>query len=252
MLDAVWSPATTPPLLERSAVHIWRAHLDCAPAALARLAEWLTGEERDHAARFVAAQGRARAVASRGLLRWLLGSYLQRDPAALRFVAGAYGKPALDDGALHFNVTHADHLALYAVAPAPVGIDLERVPEQIAPTVAQRIATPAEYAAWQRIAPAAQPLAFAQRWTMKEAVMKALGTGVSLPPAAIAVTLAPPRLDSLVGEARAARDWALHPFVPAAGFVATLAIQGQGWQVKFWDMPAPSTPSAPSAPSASR
>ena len=55
----------------------------------------------------------------RGLLRRLLGAYLNVEPGEVRFATGPAGKPELEDLAhsrLHFNVTHSHGLALYAVA----------------------------------------------------------------------------------------------------------------------------------------
>src|SRR5438477_256189 len=77
----------------------------------------------EHAAGFIIA---------RGVLRILLGRYLDVAPTAVRFRYNPFGKPALaqDSGAdaLHFNVSHTDGVALYAVARRRrVGLDLERI-----------------------------------------------------------------------------------------------------------------------------
>ncbi len=59
----------------------------------------------------------------------LLAERLAEDPARIRIVNDAHGKPRLrDHGALDFNVAHCDGDALFAFTVAgKVGVDIERV-----------------------------------------------------------------------------------------------------------------------------
>jgi phosphopantetheinyl transferase len=110
-------------------VHVWRADLT---AVEDRLEDLLCADERSRAARILPARKRVLWVRSRGLLRALLGRYLERDPRALRFELGAGGKPALAPAGpapadLRFNLSHSGELALVAVTvEQEVGVDLER------------------------------------------------------------------------------------------------------------------------------
>ena len=73
-------------------VDIWRADL----AAIGdRPEQLLCDEELARAVRIVPARKRALWARSRGVLRALLGRYLDRDPRTLRFALGPHGKPAL-------------------------------------------------------------------------------------------------------------------------------------------------------------
>jgi phosphopantetheinyl transferase len=115
-------------------VHVWRADLAAVEDGLEDL---LCADERSRAARILPARKRVLWVRSRGLLRALLGRYLDRDPRELRFVLGPHGKPALlsegptrpDVGEdLRFNLSHSDDHALVAVsAGREVGVDIERI-----------------------------------------------------------------------------------------------------------------------------
>ena len=101
--------------------------LTLAPERLAALAATLSADEQVRAARFRFAEHRDRFSAGRGLLRELLGGYVQRPAATLRFAQGAQGKPHLVGeaaGALHFNLSHSGERALYAVARREVGVDI--------------------------------------------------------------------------------------------------------------------------------
>ncbi|MBA3413818.1 MAG: phosphopantetheinyl transferase, partial [Chloroflexia bacterium] len=111
-------------------VHLWWASLRVPPERLARLEALLTGDERTRADRFRFARDRARFVVARGMLREILGRYLDRDPAALRFAYGAHGKPALAETStgLRFNLAHSGDAALFAVRwERDIGVDLEPV-----------------------------------------------------------------------------------------------------------------------------
>ncbi|HOS79150.1 MAG TPA: hypothetical protein PLJ24_02675, partial [Anaerolineae bacterium] len=92
--------------LSEDGVHVWRIGLDVPAARLAGLGTYLTPEEMARAERYRFPSPRRRFIAARGLLRELLGAYLELDPARLRFRQNAWGKPLLLEppDALQFNV----------------------------------------------------------------------------------------------------------------------------------------------------
>src|SRR5271166_4052301 len=94
--DRSWTPGPPEPRLAQGAVHVWRADLQAVPDELAGA---LCPEERARAGRLLSERDRRLWARSRGVLRALLGQYLRRDPSALRFAAGAHGKPELRDDA---------------------------------------------------------------------------------------------------------------------------------------------------------
>src|SRR5438128_2285664 len=113
-------------------IHVWRAWLDELAPDLPSFTETLSASERNRAARFQFERDRNRFILRRGLLRRILGRYLNLDPAQLSFTYEARGKPSLagtvDAPTIHFNLSHSEGLALFAVTrSAPFGIDLERV-----------------------------------------------------------------------------------------------------------------------------
>lgn len=96
-------------------VHIWQIDLTLPqPPAWAAS---LDAAEQARAARFATAALQLAFRRAHGALRAVLAHYTGRAPAALAFVQGPYGKPALASGELQFNLTHSGTLALLAVAP---------------------------------------------------------------------------------------------------------------------------------------
>ena len=107
--------------------------LDQPEGVLRELGAVLSEDERDRAARFLRDRDRNRYVAARGQLRMVLGHRLEIAPAQIQFAYGLHGKPALAGASastnLHFNLSHAEDLALVAVTSAgPVGVECRAHP----------------------------------------------------------------------------------------------------------------------------
>lgn len=215
--------------LEEGEVRVWVVPLphpaDHEPALLA----CLTPEERERAARYKVAKPRHQFVTGRGLLRQLLGAHLGVAPPDVPVTYTGAGKPVLDGGALHFNVTHTDAVALIALAARPVGIDTEQVRDLANPDgLVSRFYSPAEGAAYRLLPPELKREGFFRAWTCKEAVIKAAGLSVTnlesfdveLDPTRAPALLAA-RHPELVG-----RRWGLAVWEPIPGFVAAVALEG--------------------------
>jgi phosphopantetheinyl transferase len=143
----------------------------------------LADDERQRAQQLRRSEDRADYVTCRGVLRALLGRFLGRAPASLRFVYGAHEKPFLEDGACAFNVSRAGGLALIAIAArGRLGIDVERVRHDVdVDALAEEFLTPSD-----RTTLVAQPehgrtRAFFQLWVRHEARVKATGRGLIVP-----------------------------------------------------------------------
>ena len=116
--------------LSTEVIHVWRADLQQPDSVLKELYAWLTPDEIDRAGRFRFRHLTNHFIVCRGILRTILAQYLGLHPRSLRFIYTQYGKPLLainsDSSSLHFNLSHADNLALFAIArERPVGIDIE-------------------------------------------------------------------------------------------------------------------------------
>lgn len=130
------------------------------------------------ARRFRREQDRRRSLAGTWLLREALGL---EDETRLRYEER--GKPCAA-GSPPFSLSHSGDWALLAVGDCPLGADIERVdPRRV--RALRRLCTPEE-AAWAE-SDGEAPARWFQLWTWKEAVMKATGLGLALPPHGICV-----------------------------------------------------------------
>lgn len=119
------------------------------------------------------------------------------------------------------SVSHtADASAVAVSIEHPVGVDVERLDAARFAGVADVAPTPAEREQWQRLPDRRRLRALAERWTAKEAVTKALGTGLATDPATIDLGRdAAPLVTATAGH-RFVID---HP-EPAPGFVVATAL----------------------------
>lgn len=219
-------------------VHLWRVSLDLPEARIAALAQTLSGGERARAGRFVFVRDRNRFIAGRGLLRALLGRYIQRAPETLRFQYGPYGKPALNmEGAsppLCFNIAHSGELALYAfVWGHAIGVDLE---QQRAvshrESIVRRFFTPHEQETFFALPESQRQEGFFNCWTRKEAYLKAWGRGLSQSTGRVEVSLAPGEPAALLAlDGDTPEQWSIWSFLPAPGYCGALVVAGRNWQV---------------------
>ena len=164
-------------LLQAGHIHVWRAIVDVPFARLQVYQETLSPDERARAQRFRSSTHRRRFAAARGILRHILARYLRTSPRDIRFQSGPFGKPLLQDPAdqpLHFNVSHSQQLAVYAVShDFAVGIDLEGDRNSLDYAgLAERICNPDELATFRKLPQAEQQAAFFRCWTRKRPLSK--------------------------------------------------------------------------------
>jgi 4'-phosphopantetheinyl transferase len=187
----------------------------------------LASDEKDRAARFILERRRHSFVVARGVLRCLLGRYLDMHPANIRFNYGSKGKPAVTSTlGIEFNATHSGELAVFAfTAGCPIGVDLEQIrPLSDIQDIADRFFCSEEAAELMALPPTEREHAFFRCWTRKEAYIKAIGEGLSAPLDEFRVTLQPTEPARFVHISRdTAEAWTLHDLGLASGYAAALA-----------------------------
>lgn len=227
-------------VLPERTIQVWFADLTRLETRLEEMRRLLTEEEEARADRFATGRLRARFILRRGLLRLLLGRYTGRSPAGLAFTYGEHGKPALPGGPAFNLADSEDSVAIAIAAGGELGMDIERlrvIPD--AEPMAERFFAPAEAAALKALPPDRRNEAFLLGWTRKEAVIKAVGTGLSLPLDRFAVELVPDRPARLLSVEETLRpvagipeDWTMEDLRGLPGTVAAVAMKSPGWRVE--------------------
>jgi 4'-phosphopantetheinyl transferase len=248
-LDHLWRHPRAGLTLSSAEVHVWRASLDLDSSCVEHLQHALSADELQRAARFHFPRDRRRFTVARGVLRDILGRYLGVPPSELEFRYGAHGKPALAAGfdavGVRFNISHSHEMALFAVTCGrEIGVDIEYLGREIrGEEIAQHFFSAHECASLRALPAAAKHEAFFNCWTRKEAYIKAHGEGLSLPLDQFDVSLAPGEPAALLAtrnDPREVQRWSLQALTPGPGYVAALAVEGQGWQLSSWHWSTPS------------
>jgi len=154
----------------------------------------LTDDEKSRAARFHFPKDAIHWAACRAALRAILGREIGMDPRAVPLVFSEFGKPLLAppfDG-LHFNLSHCPDLALVALSlDGPVGIDLESLERASDLLECESTFCHPEEIRGLPTETNARAVQLLRIWTAKEAVLKALGTGLSHPPELVRIVFGP-------------------------------------------------------------
>lgn len=238
----IWEPVRLPGIASRlemrdGEVHVWRVPLDLRPDRMPALRGVLDAEELARAGRFVFTRHRDRYVAAHGIVRELLGGYLGRASAALRFERARHGKPYVvggrdgRGGPIRFSLSHSGDTALVAVSvDREVGVDLEAVRERDVLGIARHFFSEVEVTALRRLPRHERLAAFYRCWTCKEAYLKACGTGLAMRLDSFDVTFEPGARPSLARSERAPDEpsrWTITDLEPSGDFAGALVAEGE-------------------------
>jgi len=223
--QSVSLPQSSKISLSTGEIHIWQVELDVEDKPCQPLWGMLDGLEQQRALRFRDEEIQKKYIWCHGLRRILLSRYLDLEPQEIRYFIGPFGKPHLDlPSELHFNMSHTDTLAIFAITSfQSIGIDVERLLsiEEIESLECWFLSK--EEKLQLASLPHMERLeAFYTYWVSKEAYLKMLGLGLD------------DRLDTynmiphLAGEQA---DWGLDIYYPISGYIAALAASGPVRQV---------------------
>jgi phosphopantetheinyl transferase len=190
---------------------------------------FLAPEDLRRLERFRSTEGRAQFLAGRALARRALKGATGR-PARSHRLLGAPGEKPTCAGGPPFSLAHSGRLVVCAVARrGAVGVDVEQ------PRAGRRTTAIAESyfsrgeQAWLAAGPAER---FYMLWVLKEAYLKALGTGLAGGLGALQCCIEPPRIEVTAGGRRA--NLALFRAGDAFVAVATLDCPLTSIEIETW------------------
>jgi 4'-phosphopantetheinyl transferase len=140
---------------------------------------FLPSEARERFARLNRGADVQRSLLGELLARYLIASRLMVSSKEIEFKVGPNGKPELQENVtLHFNISHSGQWVVCAIAPVPVGIDVERI-RPVKPELAERFFTTKEFNNLQTLPEEERTVKFIELWTLKESFLKAIGRGLT-------------------------------------------------------------------------
>lgn len=152
-----------------------------------RLERLLEKSELERAARFHFERDRHAYIAAHALTRALLCTATGLSPSSWRFTTGPFGKPeaiiASGQPRLRVNLSHTRGLAAAVLSvDHDIGVDVEWLERSTdIAMLSKRVFTPQECAVLDAAPQDQKQNIFLTFWTLKEAYIKAIGTGLSQP-----------------------------------------------------------------------
>jgi len=193
----------------------------------------LSRDEKEKAQRFFFEKDRSQYVLARGVLRTLLGHYVNILPESVRFSYHAYGKPYLKNyPAIQFNIAHSEEMVIIALNYEDwIGVDIEYIERKIdVDNVAKRFFNEKEYSRLMSINEIEKRKLFFYQWTAKEAFVKAIGRGLAFDLANVEISLnvkKGPRIATLQDAGESPENWTLYSLDRIPQYTAVLAVKTQ-------------------------
>lgn len=173
-------------------------------------------------------------LAGRTLLRQWVSQVTGQPANRLTLGTGLHGKPFLvEDPSLQFNLSHGgDWLALVLSDRPSVGIDIEPIrSRRPLSQLCRRYLSEPEASTVLSLPPDQAQAQFLRYWTCKEAYVKGLGVGLTIPLKTVNLALptpqstAPQCLETTQG---LEPGWQIYQWQPTPGYAAALAVKAPG------------------------
>lgn len=181
-------------------VEIFQYQLSNVDLDLKQAHRFLDEDEQRRADRIIVEPARKSFILSHALLRETLAVYLDIKPKNIHYAYNRFGKPALPNNPMHFNLSHSgDRVLIGLCESAAVGVDIEfhkDIPDY--EELAARFFSRAEQAAISALPDEERLNGFYRVWTRKEAYLKMLGRGVSFGLSKFCVDIKPDGMDNLI------------------------------------------------------
>jgi len=213
-------------------IHLWAFPIDPTDFAGMEVRPLLSPDEMNHANRFRFPSLANTFVVCRGLVRLLLGRYLERDPHSIHCEHQIKGKPIVRNlRHLNFNASHTDGMMMCAITEScEIGVDIERFRDiSDMQELATRFFSYEEARELLLLPQNQRRSAFYRCWTGKEAYIKAVGVGLSASLHSFCVTLRPtdaPRFIHIQGSQELVQYWQLSEVKWEGPYIAALAYPG--------------------------
>lgn len=201
-------------------------------AAITSNLQALSPAEQHRASEIHHQQRRHAFLASRTVLRQWLSQVTGQPANRLTLGTGPHGKPFLVEApTLHFNLSHGGDWLMIALSDRhAVGIDIEPIqPRQRLTQLCRRYLSENEAQSVLNLSFDQATTQFLRYWTCKEAYVKGLGVGLTIPLNTVDLTL-PPNVHSIEPQGIASAQglepgWQLYQWQPTPGYAAALALK---------------------------
>jgi 4'-phosphopantetheinyl transferase len=222
--------------LQQNEIHLWAVDLDNFEFPCNKAAQQILPEsEREKSFRFRFDIIRMRYTKCHFLLRVLLGQYLGVDFYDQEFYRNQHGKPSLsstkDHNPILFNLSNSENICVYVFThEGEVGVDVEKIHDlSEMGKIVERFFSPLENKQFCSLPENNRKKTFFKYWTRKEALIKAMGVGLSFPLDKVDILSEEEEASGIfikTKELNTETEWTLQDIHVFEGFASALALEG--------------------------
>ncbi|MCK5683598.1 4'-phosphopantetheinyl transferase superfamily protein [bacterium] len=200
--------------------------------------------EKERARKYRFKKDKNRYIVARGMLRRILGGFLCVSASNISFTYNHYGRPLLDpkiyNTSLKFNLSYSDDGIIIGITfNRKIGVDIETLDRDVKElvTISKNFFTENECNNICNTPIKEQNLLFLKYWVRKEAYIKAVGKGLSIPLHSFEILLnAEQPLKFLTSEHHDPQlDWNMIEFEPRKGFLSAIAFTGEEHSISIFE-----------------
>ena len=168
-------------------LHLWSVDLDRLKLSIRDAEQMLPESEKFRSQCFCLETIKARYIKSHYLIRLLLGQYLGTDFYHQEFHYNEHGKPSLGNDSknnvCYFNLSNAENICVYVFTKdSDPGVDIEKIHAMDnMNSIVEIYFSLSEKIKYFSLSEQNRIKTFFQYWTRKEALLKAIGLGLSYP-----------------------------------------------------------------------
>jgi 4'-phosphopantetheinyl transferase len=222
--DFNWKTFNKELRLEKTATHIF-----CIPVfkhyqqVKRFFTDVLSEREQEKVSRLFNQKDKERYIVSKYCLREILSQFLIKEARDIEFVFSKNRKPRVKN--IEFNISHTEDYILIGISPESIGIDVEYINQDYDFKSILNISFSAKEIYFINKGNA-DPLNFYTLWTRKEALLKAVGEGISDNLHEVE------SINDIVS--RAGETYNIKSFILDKKYVVSLATQINQNQFSFW------------------
>ena len=229
-------PAQKPILIEEGEIHVWKMDLATQDENIEKYARVISNDETKIAERYKFQKDRLSYIARHGLLRLILSRYLPTEAGSLDFSYGPHGKPYISKEqnilGIQFSLSSSSSIGLLGITRNnPIGIDIEHRNTDIDfQGISELYFSESEISHIRENDDLNKSNEFYRIWTMKEAYLKAVGSGMSMGTDTFSVPLTPKDSSPHIDEFRINEL-----STPSDDYAAAVSVMGNIYKTQYWE-----------------
>jgi len=166
-------------VLPHGRVDVYHGSTETFKSNIAKLNDKLSLNEKERSSKFLFESDRYTYIVCHAYLRMILSLKLGRPPSQIEILVDENNKPFVEDNPLYFNISHDRNVfAIVFSDYTPVGIDIEKIKRDLDYSSLLNSVFTGKEICYVLDNPAISPEMFFLLWTRKEALLKAIGTGI--------------------------------------------------------------------------